>query len=46
MKSALITGFRAFIQTLKENRVEQAQKLLQNNGYSVQKSEPKKEENE
>ena len=44
MKLAIISAVQAFVQQVKENTVELAKKTCENNGYTVNKKQPKKED--
>ena len=42
MKSAIVSGFKAFIQQVKENNFELAKKTVEKNGFQVIKPTNKK----
>lgn len=46
MKLAIVSGFQAFIQQLKQNRFEVAKKTVENQGYTVSKKTQKTKEND
>ena len=43
MKSAIVSGFKAFIQQVKENNFELAKKTVEKNGFQVIKPTNKKD---